>query len=46
MDLPFLNVVVESFLGSQPICITLYPKSDNAADKFEVVVPLGHEDGP
>jgi len=38
MNSPFIRFFVESAFGSQPICMTLYPKWDNAADKFDVVV--------
>ena len=31
---------VESASGSQPICNTLYPRAEKAADRFEVVVDL------
>ena len=34
---PSIKHFVESDFGSHPICITLYPFSASAADKFEVV---------
>ena len=35
---PPIKFLVESALGSHPICITLSPNIDNAADKLDVVV--------